>query len=135
MVWTGFIRARRGLATSVALIGLSVPVPAEVPVASAGLAECAGLMHALSGLAEGEDRAVLFGDLAAAWASAGVELARQEGHFYPEYFVEAAMMSVADEWRRRSARQSFADLLEEEMTQCDALAERGGLFRLAGQPG
>jgi hypothetical protein len=92
-------------------------------------------MHAMSDLADGEDRAVEFGDLAAAWSLVGIERAREEGHFYPEYFVEAAKMSAADEWRRLSTRQSFSGLLEEKLKHCDELAERGGYFRLAGNPG
>ena len=118
-----------------ALIGLSAPIHAEVPVASSGLAECAGLMHVMSDLAEGDERAVEFGALAAAWSTAGIEKAREEGHFYPEFFVEAAKMSAADEWRRISARQAFEELLDQKLKQCDALAERGGVFQLAGEPG
>ncbi|MBM1233772.1 hypothetical protein JQU17_07915 [Ponticoccus sp. SC2-23] len=119
----------------VSLIAIAVPIRSEVPVASAGLAQCAGLMHAMSDIVEGADQALLFEELASAWASAGIEKARQEGHFYPEYFVEAAMMSAADEWRRRSAREAFVSLLEQEMSLCDRLAEKDGLFRLAGAPG
>lgn len=135
MLSTRSARFKFHTVTLVSLMAIAVPIRSEAPVASSGLAQCAGLMHAMSDITQGEERALLFEDLASVWASAGIEKARQEGHFYPEFFVEALMMSAADDWRRQSAREAFAILLEQELAQCDKLAERDGLFRLAGDPG
>jgi len=132
---TSSIRLRIRISLGIALAVAGLASWSDAPAASVDLAGCAGLMRAMADIAQAEDEARMFATLASDWTLAGVEQARREGHFYPEFFIEAATLSAADEWRRQSARPAAADRLDEELGHCDRLAERSEVFRIAGAPG
>lgn len=102
---------------------ISSSLMAQPSELSSEIAECGGLMRVLADLADDAVEVRQFEELATALANAGIQQARQEGHFYPEFFIESTISASVENWARAAARSSGAEVTERKMRDCAELTE------------
>lgn len=83
-----------------AVLGLGPPAMAQTGPDSADMAGCAGLLRALAQMEPTSEQAKRLRALSRVWAEAGVEAARKEGQFYPEFYVETLRLAAIDTSRQ-----------------------------------